>query len=142
MHAEMSIRFSCDHSVDFVRGMIPHHKGAVAMCDVLTAHIHAEADSYLVGLCANITRLQRAEIAWMSRWLSARDRSTVAPCGKCSGGVALVEPALPCEDTLPISSFCHLLGGDSYCRCADAVDDGGGGSRCGTSYEVCTHTCT
>ena len=48
MHAEMSIRFSCDHSVDFVRSMIPHHKGAVAMCEVLTTRVRAEDDAYLV----------------------------------------------------------------------------------------------
>ena len=78
MHAGMSIRFSCDHSVDFVRSMIPHHKGAVAMCAVLTAHAgaaahldpnptHAHAgaaDPYLAALCANITRMQ----VWVTVW--------------------------------------------------------------------------
>ena len=69
MHGGMSIRFSCDHAVDFVRGMIPHHKGAVAMCDVLADHGNNGVDPYLVELCGNITRTQRAEIAWMSKWL-------------------------------------------------------------------------
>ena len=68
----------------------------------------------------------------MSRWLSARGRSRVAPCGTCSGDVEFLEPALPCEDTLPTSSFCRLLGGDSHCRCADAVADLG----CEASHEV------
>jgi len=136
MHTDMRIRFSCDHSVDFVRGMIPHHKGAVAMCEVLTTHVDAEADEYLVAFCANVTRVQRAEIAWMSKWLDARSHSRVAPCGTCSDNKPFVEPPLPCEDTLSTSSFCHLLGGDLYCRCADAVDDGKGGSRCGGTYEI------
>jgi uncharacterized protein (DUF305 family) len=35
MHAGMGIRISCDHSVDFVRSMIPHHAGAVRMCEIL-----------------------------------------------------------------------------------------------------------
>merc|ERR1719362_1871214 len=106
------------------------------MCDVLTKHVSKEADAYLIEFCANVTRVQRAEIAFMSHWLSARSHSRIAPCGKCSGDTPFVEPALPCEDTLSTSSFCHLLGGDLYCRCADAIDDGSGGSRCGTSYEV------
>lgn len=130
MHSAMSVRFSCDHSADFVRSMIPHHKGAVAMCEVLTTHVDAEADAYLVAFCANVTRIQRAEIAWMSNWLNARSISTVAPCGTCSGNKSFVEPDLPCEDTLPTSSFCHLLGGDFFCRCANIVDS------CGKSYDV------
>ncbi len=31
MHRNMDIRYSNDVDVDFVRGMIPHHKGAVGM---------------------------------------------------------------------------------------------------------------
>ena len=136
MHVGMNIRFSCQHSVDFVRRMIPHHKGAVAMCEVLNKYGGDNVDGYLAALCVNITRIQRAEIAWMSKWLSARKHSTVAPCGTCSGGVAFVEPALPCEDTLSTSSFCHILGGDLYCRCFDVVDADSNDTKCGDAYQV------
>ena len=35
MHHGMAIRFSGDVATDFVRGMIPHHQGALDMCEVL-----------------------------------------------------------------------------------------------------------
>merc|ERR1719453_2668125 len=55
MHGGMAINFSCNHLVDFVRGMIPHHAGAIAMCDVLrdasAATQAASGDAYLLQLC-------------------------------------------------------------------------------------------
>merc|ERR1719198_1863521 len=77
MHELMAVEYSCDHSVDFVRMMIPHHAGAVDMCDTL---LLSTTDSYLIDLCDNITMTQRAEIAWMYEWLQARDLSVSAPC--------------------------------------------------------------
>merc|ERR1712232_594108 len=65
MHSAMAVDISCDHSVDFVRGMIPHHEGAIAMCDVL---MNTTSDNYLIELCDNITMTQHAEIAWMREW--------------------------------------------------------------------------
>jgi len=62
MHELMSVRFSCDHSLDFVRMMLPHHAGAVDMCDIL---METTIDNYLIELCDNITLTQRAEVAWM-----------------------------------------------------------------------------
>jgi uncharacterized protein (DUF305 family) len=35
MHEGMAIEFTCDPEIDFVRGMIPHHQGAVTMCEIL-----------------------------------------------------------------------------------------------------------
>ena len=149
MHAGMSIRFSCDHKVDFVRGMIPHHKGAVAMCETLTTATTTTnttsqqqqqqqqqqagtPDPYLTELCANVTRTQRAEVAWLSRWLHERKHAQAAPCGTCSGGAPLVDPPMPCEDTMPTSSFCHLLGGDYFCKCSTATTT----RKCGTLSPV------
>ena len=35
MHHDMAIEFTCDPEVDFVRGMIPHHDGAIKMCQIV-----------------------------------------------------------------------------------------------------------
>jgi len=117
MHSGMAIKFSCSHDIDFVRGMIPHHAGAVGMCQTLHSH-STNPDAYLVELCANITRLQRAEIAWMSQWLENRGHKRTAPCEVCA---EYTEPDMPCEDMLPSTSFCHRLGGDFMCKCESAV---------------------
>lgn len=129
MHSGMAINFSCQHEIDFVRGMIPHHAGAVAMCNVLETHLMTSPDAYLSDLCANITRLQRAEIAWMSMWLANRDFPIVSSCMSCA---KVVQPSLPCEDILPSTSFCHLLGGDYLCKCEKAIEQ----YPCGTLSEV------
>jgi len=39
---------------------------------------------------------------------------------------------MPCEDLLPSSSFCHVLGGDFFCSCAAAVAQ----NPCGTTKEI------
>jgi uncharacterized protein (DUF305 family) len=77
MHNGMTVKLSCDHSVDFVRMMIPHHAGAVAMCSVLQPYA---VDAFVTKLCANIERTQKAEIEWMHEWLEQRKVREVAPC--------------------------------------------------------------
>ena len=54
MHGGMGVKLSCEHSIDFVRMMIPHHAGAVRMCDILTEHTTSDKDAYLEELCVNI----------------------------------------------------------------------------------------
>lgn len=117
MHDFMGIEYSCNHTVDFVRMMLPHHAGAIEMCGILN---ESTDDSYLVNLCSNITMTQKAEIAWMHEWLASRELAASAPCGDCEA-----EPAIkrPCEDLLSTSSFCHDLGDDGYCRCDVALED-------------------
>jgi len=128
MHDLMAVKYTCSHSLDFVRMMLPHHAGAVDMCDILT---ETTQDSYLMELCSNITHTQRAEITWMSQWLEARDMAVRAPCDQnCSLEVV---PFAPCEDTLSTSSFCHGIAGqslDGYCRCDEATFNANGYS-CG-----------
>jgi len=38
MHADMALEFSGDADLDFLRGMIPHHQGAIDMAQVVMKH--------------------------------------------------------------------------------------------------------
>lgn len=67
MHAGMDIAFSGDADVDFVKGMIPHHQGAVEMAKVVLQY---GKDPKLKKLARDIIRAQDKEIAFMQRWLA------------------------------------------------------------------------
>jgi len=134
MHVGMGIDISCDHTADFVRAMLPHHAGAIRMCDILTEFRDPQDfDTGLDELCLNITRTQRAEIAWMSQWLDSRGHAIDAFCIEaCDDGTCPSSPPeLPCENILPTSSFCHLLGNSyswEYCTCEGLTEQ----FACGT----------
>ena len=66
MHAEMDIDFTGDADVDFVLGMLAHHRGAVEMAQVVIAH---GTDPEVRALAEEIVAAQEAEIAWMEGWL-------------------------------------------------------------------------
>jgi uncharacterized protein (DUF305 family) len=69
MHKDMDITFSNDADVDFVRGMIPHHQGAIDMAKVVQEH---GKDPDVKKLAAEIIAAQEKEIAWMQGWLKKR----------------------------------------------------------------------
>jgi uncharacterized protein (DUF305 family) len=71
MHKEMEISFSGDADVDFVRGMIPHHQGAIDMAKVVLAH---GKDPALKTLATGIIAEQEKEIATMRAWLKAKGK--------------------------------------------------------------------
>ncbi len=66
MHEGMDIRYSGDADYDFVRGMIPHHQGAVDMAQVLIKH---GRDLEMKKLASDIILGQNREIKQMQRWL-------------------------------------------------------------------------
>ena len=71
MHKEMGIAFSGDADVDFARGMIPHHQGAVDMAKVVLAH---GKDPELRKLAEGVISEQEKEIAFLRDWLKKQGK--------------------------------------------------------------------
>ena len=67
MHGGMNIAFSGNADADFVKGMIPHHQGAVDMAKIVLEH---GKDPALKKLARDIIKAQDKEIALMNRWLA------------------------------------------------------------------------
>lgn len=66
MHKDMDIAYSGDADADFVRGMIPHHQGAIDMARIVLAH---GKDPEIRKLAESVIRDQDKEVAMMKDWL-------------------------------------------------------------------------
>lgn len=66
MHKDMDIPYSGDADADFIRGMIPHHQGAIDMARIVLAH---GKDPEIRKLAENVVRDQEKEVAMMKDWL-------------------------------------------------------------------------
>jgi hypothetical protein len=62
MHKDMSIPYTGDADVDFLRSMIPHHRGAVEMAGIVLQH---GKDAQVRKLAEAVVTLQGREIAEM-----------------------------------------------------------------------------
>lgn len=67
MHKGMEIPFTGDADVDFVRGMIAHHQGAIDMAKVEIEH---GKDPDIRKLAEEIIAAQEGEIRMMEAWLA------------------------------------------------------------------------
>lgn len=67
MHKDMDIVYTNDVDVDFLRGMIAHHQGAVDMANV---QLKYGKDAQVKRLAQDIIRAQNIEIRWMKTWLA------------------------------------------------------------------------
>ena len=69
MHADMNVEFTGDADIGFLKSMIPHHEGAVAMARVVLEH---GTDENVRQLAEEIIAAQEAEIEMMRAWLTER----------------------------------------------------------------------
>ena len=67
MHEAMDIDYTGNADVDFVKGMIAHHQGAIDMAKIVLEH---GSDPEIKKLAEGIIAAQEGEIAFMRDWLA------------------------------------------------------------------------
>ena len=71
MHKDMMIKSTGNIDKDFLKGMIPHHQGAIDMAEEL---IKKTKDPELKSFAEKIIKDQRAEIKQMQDWLKKKNK--------------------------------------------------------------------
>ena len=71
MHKDMTMEFTGNADVDFIRGMVPHHQGAIDMAKVVLKY---GKDPATKKLAEGVIKAQEGEIATMTEWLKTKDK--------------------------------------------------------------------
>lgn len=67
MHTGMAIEFSGNADVDFAKGMVPHHQGAIEMAKI---ELQYGKDADMRKLAEGVIAAQEAEIKFMNEWIA------------------------------------------------------------------------
>jgi uncharacterized protein (DUF305 family) len=69
MHSDMAITYSGDADVDFMKGMMAHHQGAIDMAKVVLKY---GKDPETKKLAEAIIKAQEGEIVFMTDWIAKK----------------------------------------------------------------------